>query len=205
MKRRDWLAGSVALMAAPSWAAPPTLLAQVRQRLDDVAVLRGDFEQRKTLKGFKNPLVSRGDFLVARGRGVLWRTREPFASTLVVTRDRLVARQADGTVGTQIDARTEPGVRAVNEMLFALMSADMEVLDKRFDIDGRLSGKAAWQLSLKPREASLAQWVTRIELDGDHVVRQVRMTEASGDVVVTQFSAHTTAAALSREDGARFD
>lgn len=205
MRRRGWLAAAAVLVAGPSWAAPASLLGQVRQRLGEAAVLRGEFEQRKTLKGFRNPLLSKGDFLVAKEKGVVWRTREPFPSTLVITRDRLLSRQADGTVGTQVDARTEPGVTAINEMLFALMSANLDVLDKRFEIDGRLLGKDGWQLTLKPRESAIAQWVSRIDLEGDRFVRQVRLLEAAGDTVVTQFSAHTTATALSRDDGARFD
>lgn len=185
--------------------ATPAVLTQVRRRLADVPLLRGEFEQRKTLKGFKNPLLSRGEFLVARERGVWWHTREPFASTLVVTRDRLLARQADGSVGIQVQAGSEPGIRAINEMLFALMAADLTQLAQRFRIEGQLVGKDGWSLVLVPREASIAQWVTRIELDGDQVVRHVKFVEAAGDSSDIRFSAHTTPASLSREDAARFD
>ncbi|MBP6853427.1 MAG: hypothetical protein KA164_17645, partial [Rhodoferax sp.] len=88
-------------------ATGPALIEAVRARLADAPVLRGEFEQRKSVRGFRNPLVSRGDFMVARGRGVIWRTREPFASSLALTRDRLVARSSDGTVSRTIDAREE--------------------------------------------------------------------------------------------------
>ncbi|MBZ8143313.1 lipoprotein carrier protein LolA, partial [Rubrivivax gelatinosus] len=90
----------------------PAIVQQVRQRLAEAPVVRGEFEQRKTVKGFRNPLLSRGDFLVARERGVFWHTREPFASTLVLTRERLLARGADGSVSTRLDAREEPGLRS---------------------------------------------------------------------------------------------
>ncbi|MGE5866657.1 MAG: outer membrane lipoprotein carrier protein LolA [Rhizobacter sp.] len=199
----------MALGAAPAAKAPagaaPSLLEQVRRRLADAPVLKGSFEQRKTVKGFRQPLVSRGDFLVARDRGVLWHTREPFASELVITRDRLLSRQAGGVVDTQVDAAREPGIRAVNEMLFALMAADFDVLAQRFHIDGALQGAAAWRLVLTPKDAALAQWVARIELDGDRFVRQVRLAEAGGDSSAIALSGQATATSLSREDGARFD
>lgn len=183
----------------------PALLAQVRLRLADAPVLKGNFEQRKSVKGFRHPLVSRGEFLVARERGVLWHTREPFASELVITRDRLLSRQASGAVDTQVDAAREPGIRAVNEMLFALMSADLEVLAQRFQIGGALQGTAGWRLVLTPRDAALAQWVARIELEGDRFVQQVRLFEAGGDSSAITLSGHATSASLRREDGARFD
>lgn len=205
MKRRVFCAAAVVLAAPLARAADGALLAQVRQRLADAPVLKGTFEQRKSVKGFRNPLLSRGDFLVARDRGVVWATREPFASALIVTRDRLLSRQADGTVNTKVEAGHEPGIRAVNEMLFALMSANLTVLSTRFEIDGSLAGKEGWRLVLRPREAALSQWVSRIELDGDRFVRKVRFTEASGDSSEILLAGHATATAMTPDDAARFD
>lgn len=205
MRRRTLLWGGALALAGGAFAAEPALLAKVRERLVDAPVLKGRFEQRKAVKGFRNPLVSQGDFVVAKAKGVVWATREPFASTLVVTRDRLLTRQADGSVGDQVDASREPGIRAVNEMLFALMAADLQALSARFDIDGALVGKEGWRLALKPRDAALARWVTRIELDGDRFVRRVRLAEASGDTAEILLSDHTTATALTADDAGRFN
>lgn len=183
----------------------PAVAAQARQRMADTPVVRGEFEQRKTIKAFRNPLVSRGTFLVSRERGVIWQTREPFASSLVVTRDRLLSRQADGTVVGRVSARDEPGLRAINEMLFALMAADLQALAQRFKVEGELLGNDRWRLMLVPRDAALAQWVSRIELEGDRFVRGVRLHEALGDVSAIRFSQQSTAAALTREEEQRFD
>jgi len=197
---------AITLACAAGAAEPvPPIAAQVRQRMTDSAVVRGEFEQRKTIKSFRNPLVSRGSFLVAQGRGVLWQTREPFASTLVVTRDRLLTRQADGSVSARVSAKDEPGLRAINEMLFALMAADLQALAQRFRIEGELIGAERWRLVLVPRDAALAQWVTRIELEGDRFVRSVQMQEAQGDSSIIRFSQQAGAAALTREEEQRFE
>lgn len=207
LSRRRLAAACMLAVALPLTAAEPVspLVQQVRERLADAPVLRGRFEQRKTLKGFKNPLVSRGDFLVAKERGVVWHTREPFESSLVVTRERLLSRQADGRVDTKVEARDEPGLRAVNEMLFALMAADLQTLAARFRIEGELQGAAGWRLVLTPREAALAQWLARVELEGERFVRSVKLAEAQGDASVIRFSEHAIAQSLSREEAARFD
>lgn len=207
LSRRCLAAACLLAAALPTWAAEPVspLVQQVRQRLADAPVLRGRFEQRKTLKGFKNPLVSRGDFLVAKDRGVVWHTREPFESSLVVTRERLLSRQADGRVDTKVEARDEPGLRAVNEMLFALMAADLQALAARFRIEGELQGSEGWRLVLTPREAALAQWLARVELEGERFVRSVKLTESQGDASQIRFSEQTVAQALTREEAARFD
>jgi outer membrane lipoprotein-sorting protein len=208
MKRARFLAtlaaGFLAFGARAAEPVPP-VAAQVRQRMSDAPVVRGEFEQRKTIKSFRNPLVSRGSFLVARERGVIWQTREPFASSLIVTRDRLLTRQADGKVTSQLSAKDEPGLRAINEMLFALVAADLQALAQRFRIDGELLGPERWRLVLVPRDAALAQWVTRIELEGDRFVRVVQLHEAQGDMSTIRFSQQAASATLTRDEEQRFE
>lgn len=210
--RRAWLTRALGLLALGLGGLPParasepdtSLLAQLRQRLQTAPVLRGRFEQQKRIQGFKNPLVSRGDFLVARERGILWHTRTPFESTLIVTRDRLQSLQADGSVSTQLDARDEPGLRAINALLFALMSADLDRLAERFHIEGQ-AGASDWRIVLTPRDTALAQWLARVELQGERYVNSATLTEARGDESVLRFSAQSTAAQLSPAESARFE
>lgn len=195
----------LALLAAPAaFAAETPLLRDVRARLTHEPVVRGAFEQRKAVKGFRNPLVSTGEFVVAQQRGVLWRTLQPFASTLVVTRDRVVARGADGSVARRLSANEEPAVRAISETLFGVMAADLAALEQRFTISGE-SGREGWKLALLPRDAALARWVQRIDLEGDRFLRQVRLDEAGGDQTLIRLSRHSTAAALAADEEARFE
>jgi hypothetical protein len=189
------------------WAADAQagLIAKVRERLADAPVLRGQFEQRKTVKGFRQPLVSRGDFLVARQRGVVWRTREPFGATLVLTRDRLISRQADGNVAQQLESGHEPAVQLISELMFALLSVDLTLLAQRFTVEGELLGGQGWHLLLTAKEAALAQWVTRVELTGERQVRLVQWQDAQGDSTLIRMSGHQAAQTLSRDEGTLFD
>jgi hypothetical protein len=204
--RRLFLLGAGAL-ALPAFAAEPVspLLRDVRQRLTSEPVVRGGFEQRKTVKGFRNPLVSSGEFLVSRERGVLWRTLQPFASTLVVTRDRVLARGADGSVARRLSANEEPAVRAISETLFGVMSADLGALAQRFQIEGELLGREGWHLQLLPRDAALGRWVQRVELEGDRFLRGVRLQEGSGDQTQIKLARHSTSASLDAAEEAQFE
>ena len=207
MKRRLLLvAGSAAalgLAARPASAQASALAEQVRRRLVEAPVLRGEFEQRRTLTGFRNPLVSRGDYVVARARGVAWRTREPFASTLVLTRERALSRQPDGRVDTLTDAREQPVLRLVNRMLFALMAADLAVLQEGFRVEGQV-GATGWRLALAPRDAPLSQWVSRIDLEGDRHVDSVHLAEPQGDATEIRLSRQSAGEALTADEEARF-
>ena len=128
MRRRAFLsllpAGLTVAGGAAYAQTAPELLAEIGRRLENPAVLRGEFEQTKTIKGFKRPLVSIGTFVMAGDKGVLWVTAQPFASTVVVTRERLLTLGESGA-SRQIDTRQEPGLKAVNEMLMALLAGDV--------------------------------------------------------------------------------
>jgi len=197
----------LAAVAAPAlWASETSpLLREVRERLAQDPVLRGAFEQRKTVKGFRHPLLSSGEFTVSRRRGVLWRTQSPFASALVVTRDRVLARQADGSVARVLNASEEPAVRTISETLFGVMAADLALLQQRFQIDGELAGREGWRLALQPRDAGMARWVGRVELEGDRFLRGVRLQEAGGDTTQIRLARHAVDAVLRADEEAQFE
>lgn len=181
-------------------------LAQVQRRIAQVAVLRGEFVQEKRLKGFRNPLKSQGRFLVARERGVLWSTLKPFPSEVVLTRDRILSRHADGRSRVEVDARQQPALRSVNAMMFALMSGDVQALATRFDVQPTLLPEGGWRLMLTPRPGAMAQAFRQVTLVGDRYVRGVDIEEAGGDHTRLRFSGMVeTPARLSDDEARRFD
>lgn len=205
-----WILGALLVSVGPCRlaqadvaAAPAAWLTEAARRLDNAPVLRGDFEQTKTIKGFKKPLISRGHFLMARGKGIQWVTAEPFPSTLVVTKDRLLTIMDKG-VQQQLDARQEPGLRAINELLLAVLGGDLNALNARFQIDGGLQGAQGWRLTLVPRDATLLRFISRIEMDGDRHVQHVRLSEGSGDESRIQFT-HQSSTSLGQAEAERFN
>jgi len=193
------------LLAMASFALPDAEATRLlHERLKVAPVLQGAFEQTKTLAGFKNPLVSRGEFLVARGQGVWWHTQQPFESTLVVTRTRLFTRNADGSASSLMDAQAEPGVRQVNELVFSLLAADLDVLADKFTLAAQAVGANGWTLTLTPRDPDIAKFLVRAVLTGEHDVQTVRLEQARGDTTLIRFSRQASSAALTPEESARF-
>lgn len=204
---RTIVTGAVAALlvgVASVSAQAADLAADVRARLAQPEVLRGEFEQAKTVQGFSKPLNSKGDFLVARGRGVLWRTREPFASDLRLTRHEILATQG-GAVAFKLDAAREPTVRVINGLMFALLNGDVGQLSELFTLTGAVEGKT-WTLQLQPKQANLAQLLRKIELHGDGLVRRIAIDEANGDRTQIRFvNTRSEPATLTAAEAARFD
>ncbi|MBB3194241.1 LolA family protein [Roseateles terrae] len=186
MKRRSLLMLAIVGWGGLAAAAPDaTDVAQkVRRRLKQPEWLRGEFVQTKKVPGFAKPLVSRGDFVLARGLGVLWRTTQPFASELRLTRDEIRATQG-GQTAMKLEASREPAVRVINTLMFSLLNGDVSSLGDLFDVSGEAQDER-WQLSLLPKPGPLRQVLQRVALEGNSFVRRIQLFEANGDESVIQ-------------------
>ena len=191
-------------MVAPVFAA--TDVEAVKQRVAKVDVLRGEFTQEKQVAGFKNPLRSQGRFVLAQDHGVVWTTLKPFPSEVVVTRDRILSRQSDGSSRVELDGRQQPAMRSVNAIMFALMSGDAQALSTQFTVKVEVLPGSAWRMQLTPRSAMLGKVFAQLTLSGDRYVREVQINEANQDVTRIHFAGMSdTPAALSADEGRKFE
>ncbi|MEG0186686.1 MAG: outer membrane lipoprotein carrier protein LolA [Stenotrophomonas sp.] len=193
------------LVASPLLQAAEPAVDAITQAVARPEVLRGQFTQEKQVSGFKNPLRSQGQFVVARKHGVIWSTLKPFPSEVVVTADRILSRQRDGSTRVELDARQQPAMRSVNAIMFALMSGDVQALSSQFNVAATREGQG-WKLRLTPKSAMLAKAFQSLTLQGDRYVRQVEIIEANQDRTQISFSALSEApAALSTDEARRFE
>jgi len=184
MKHR-LIACCLALAAAPAFPAPPT--AAIQAMLARPKILCGRFDQSKQLVGMKKPLLSNGRFCISAGKGVLWRTLQPFPNALRLTRDEIVQMQGE-RITVRLDARQEPSVRIINNVLFSLLAGDLGQLDALFEGEGRAQDHQ-WSVALKARDPGLAKVIAGVSLAGDAYVKNVVLHEANGDRTSISFSA----------------
>ncbi|WP_442781820.1 outer membrane lipoprotein carrier protein LolA [Collimonas fungivorans] len=188
--------------AWPALAAAP--VEKIQAMLARPPVLCGRFDQSKQLVGIKKPLLSNGRFCVVNGKGVLWRTLQPFPNTLRLKRDEIVQMQGD-RVAMRMDAKQEPVVRMINSVLFSLLAGDLSQLDSLFELDGSVQGNS-WKVALKARQPALAKAIGTLALSGGAYVKTVTISEASGDRTDISFSELQSGSnAMTAEEGAAFD
>jgi hypothetical protein len=191
-----WLA---ALCAGAQAAAPIT---KIQAMLAKPEQLCGRFDQTKQLAGMKRALASHGRFCVVAGKGVLWRTLKPFPNTLRLTRDEIVHFQGE-RVAMRLEAKQEPTVRMINSVLFSLLAGDLAQLETLFEVEG--SADSTWRVSLKARSPALAKAIGAISLDGGAYVKNIHISEASGDRTDIVFSEiKTGAGAVTPDEAALF-
>jgi hypothetical protein len=113
------------LLCTPAWAETAVL--------KDGDVLRGRFVQERHMKGFAAPLRSEGSFVVAPGRGLIWRAETPFAITTVVTPAGLV-QSVDGAETTRLSTTRLPFLARLYDMLAAALAGDWRGLEGGFAV-----------------------------------------------------------------------
>jgi len=200
MKLRT-LAGCLSLIAWPLLGAAP--VADIQAILAKPKVLCGRFDQTKRLAGLKNPLRSSGRFCVVADKGVLWRSLQPFANTLRLTRDEIVQWQGE-RVTQRLNAQQEPTLRLINSLLFAVLAGDFGQLEKHFDVDGVVRD-GTWNVKLKARDSGVAKVIGAIALEGGAYVKNITIDEATGDRTHIVFSAIQTGDhAMSSDEAALF-
>ena len=188
-----WL---ITVLPVQAWGAD--LIGGIRSRLGNPEVVRGEFEQKKVIEALGRPLISRGDFVFVRDRGVFWRTHTPFAQTLRLTRTSITQEQG-GQVLLKLSADRDPAIRAMSDILLPLFGANFFQLEKHFHLSGEVKGKS-WRVVLDPIPAVLLQVFRQIRLEGTNHIQRVELIDANGDRTEIQFSRVQMGDALTPEE-----
>ena len=171
MRRPLALALSLLVALAPAAARPETAA------LKPGDVLRGRFVQERAMQGFAAPLRSEGRFVIAPGRGLIWRAETPFALTTVVT-PAGVAQSLDGTEVTRLSAARLPFLARLYDMLGGALAGDWQALEGSFIVE-----RSAERVTLTPRrpEEAAASQIAAITARLGRFVEAVEIVKPGGD------------------------
>lgn len=165
-------------------------LMQVQALVARPDAMCGVFVQQKTLVGLRLPVRASGRFCVVAAHGVLWSIQRPFPSTLLLTRAEIVESQG-GRVTSRISASEEPAVGVISELLFSVLAGDLKKLQGAFAIAASVE-TTTWSARLIPKGADMRRAISVIELSGAEFVRQITITESSGDRTAISFADFVT-------------
>ena len=162
-------------------------LPQLSQQLREPAVVRGQFVQEKHLRALPVPLVSRGDFVLARDHGLLWLLREPLQQDYRISAGGIAQRTDSGWAA----AGQQGASRRQNELFLAVLGGDAEALQRDFELDLQGSHEA-WTLVLTPRAKLLQQIFSAIHIQGGASVERIELLETQGDSTLLRLQSPQT-------------
>ncbi|EOC0208465.1 outer membrane lipoprotein carrier protein LolA [Cronobacter dublinensis] len=184
--------------------ASAVTLDELQQRFTQQPVVRAHFEQTRTIKDMPQPLRSRGEMIIARDKGLLWRQTQPFPMTLLLD-DTRMAQQINDQPPQVVTAQNNPQMFQFNHLLRALFQADRKVLEQNFRIDFQDNGQGRWRLGLTPVTTPLDKIFASIELQGRDYLETINLSDKQGDQTDIVFSQHhLEPATLTDEERQRF-
>ncbi|PMJ92960.1 outer membrane lipoprotein carrier protein LolA [Vibrio sp. 10N.261.55.A7] len=179
----------ISLFTSPWVSAGINNLSDLETQLSQYQIIRGDFTQSRHLEMFKQPLESKGQFVLDKENGLLWQQSAPFPVNLVLTENKLRQTFADQAPQV-IKANENPMAFYFSQVFLSVFHGDSDKLKQQFDLEFN-SGSSQWTLVLTPKQAPLNAVFQQITLQGNDYIDGLTLTELRGDKTEIQFSNQT--------------
>jgi hypothetical protein len=167
-------------------------------------VIKGNFEQTKTIQRLNRSLVSSGNFIIAAAQGMVWDTRSPFPSVMAVGGDFII-QSTPGGGRSKMDAGGNETFLSLANTISAIFTGNAQSLLEKFDNFFVEDSPGAWTIGLIPREASVRGFAERIILRGDSgLLRSILLEERNGGSIQYILSNHVFYDSLSADEKALF-
>ncbi|TCR64029.1 hypothetical protein EV560_107115 [Bosea sp. BK604] len=155
--------------------------------LQDGQLLRGQFEQKRYLNGLNNPVRSSGVFTLVAGRGLIWTTKKPFATTTIMTEAGLV-QDVKGKETLRLAASKLPIMSKLYSMFGAALTGNWDAMQSAFALTRRQSGNA-WTIHLESLRADDPNLpIKAINARGQKLLDEVEVVKTNDDRDVLTFS-----------------
>ena len=116
--------------------------------------LQGRFIQERQLKGLSSPLKSEGSFLLAPGKGLVWRTELPIQTVTVITPAE-IRQIINGSEVQRVEAARVPFVSRFYDMLNGALLGDWSAMRHDFSSSNAARPTALARTPITCRSGSL--------------------------------------------------
>ena len=138
-------------------------------------VLSSDFIQTKTVKGIPVPLTSTGTLVVDASHGIVWQTKTPFPTTLLLSQKGIF--QVDKGQKKNLSKGKDKGIMAILSKV--LQGQFKKITEFKVGVkDGSTADQ--WNLNLTAL-GGIAKIIKTIDIQGDRYVRQIIVYRVNGD------------------------
>jgi outer membrane lipoprotein-sorting protein len=173
------------LAAAPASAQS---LEALFSRMASIEALECHFREEKRIALLSSPIVTEGEIHYLRPGRLARRITAPSPQVILI--DGASLSMWDGAREERLDLSSQPVVRSFVDSILALLAGDRAALERSYRLSLTAEGDG-YALTLTPRAAPLTEFLAsiRFTLSRGYDLVQMQLTETSGDVATTVFSA----------------
>lgn len=159
-------------------------LEDVYARISSHPVTRGELVQEQYIKAADRSLISRGSFVMAADKGVIFEITEPFPSSMVVTEEKLI-QTLPGNVTAVMDGKENAMFRNIAKIIHSVFANDVQVLKDNFQVS--VTGGPKDVVDLVPKDPLLSMLFLKITLAVGDSIDSVSVIETGGNWVNYSF------------------
>lgn len=160
-------------------------LEEVYSRISSHPVTKGELTQEQYIKVANRSLVSRGTFVMAADRGVIFEITDPFPSSMVVTEEKMV-QTLPGDVVAVLDGKENAMFKNIAKIIHSVFANDVQVLKENFQVS--VTGGPKDVVTLVPKDPLLSMLFLEITLTVGDSIDSVSVVETGGNWVNYTFS-----------------
>jgi outer membrane lipoprotein-sorting protein len=159
-------------------------IAELSQSLRSNLIVKGQFTQQRFVKGLNQPLISEGEFIYWRDKGIYWQTDRPFPQATTYKADKTIVWTAPGVADDKKNnSRRDKQFRKI---LLSMFSFDIKQLQQRFDTEWNISNQQ-WQLQLTPKDKMTRRAIESAHLEGQQFLQKITINNRNGEQLIIQF------------------
>ena len=160
-------------------------LEEVYSRISSHPVTKGELTQEQYIKVANRSLVSKGTFVMAADKGIIFDITDPFPSSMVVTEEKMV-QTLPGNVVSVLDGNENAMFKNIARIIHSVFANDVQVLKDNFQVS--VTGGPKDVVTLVPKDPLLSMLFLKITLAVGDSIDSVSLVEAGGNWVNYTFT-----------------
>jgi hypothetical protein len=144
-----------------------------------------EFSQSKTIGTISRPLRSSGLLGLSSSGELLWQTRQPLKSTIVIDGGSIKVFNRDDVL---VNTLSNASIRQMSDILLQVFSGDSAALASSFTSTASCADDGGWQLDLQPLTSELGKLLVTVTLAGHSDIETISFREARGDLTEIMLS-----------------
>ena len=126
-----------------------------------------EWTMERKMSGSERVLVSSGTVDCKAGRGIAWKVKEPFESSVEMTTNSMVFADEAGVRVKPLEKL--PHYAEIRRATDAFAAGDTNAFSKIFRMDLKEFPDGGWTLSMRPQAKAMRRILTGVEISGAHL------------------------------------
>ena len=161
------------------------------------SMLRAKFTQNRYLKDIEEPITSKGEMNLWSGKGLIWTTKTPFPSSILITQQGMYQLE-----GAQKIAMASAGN---DNIIFDILGGDFSHEVNGFKVENLKDEKGKCRVRLVATHSEIQNFIKSIEIEGKDKISRIVINRPNGDMDDIVLKDHVIIKNITPQQQALFD